>query len=93
MSKLSTGSVRPTSSRENIWSGSGAISLTLILLVLWRLHQLDELHINVKLHTEKQSDLQEHELELPDACQTQPEQEPLASQSRKHCITYKNTNQ
>lgn len=46
-----------------LWSGKD--ELTLVFLVFWRLQKLHKLHIDVKLNPQQQSDLQEHELELP----------------------------
>lgn len=44
--------------------------LTSILLVFWRLEQLDKLHVDVELHCDNQGDLQQHQLQLPNTCDT-----------------------
>lgn len=48
-----------------LWSNRG--KLTLVFLVFWRFQKLYKLYVDVELNPQKQSDLQEDELELLNA--------------------------
>lgn len=44
--------------------------LTVLILLLWWLQQLNELHVDVDLHSQDQADFEQHQLQLADACRT-----------------------
>lgn len=56
--------------QEEAWQqlgGTGSL-LTAALLVLGRLQQVLELHVDVDLHPQQQRHLQQHQLQLADTC-------------------------
>ena len=55
---------------------------TFIFLILWRFQQFDKLHIDVKLHSNNQGNLQQDQLQLLNAWETQKHTSVFANTSK-----------